>query len=65
MTFTVSEMSCNHCVNRISKALKAVPGVEKVSIDLPSKKVEVEGPAAAEAVLQAIRGAGYTAALDK
>ncbi len=65
MTFTVSDMSCNHCVNRISQALKAVPGVEKVSIDLPAKKVEVEGPATAEAVLQAIRGAGYTASLGE
>ncbi len=65
MTFTVSDMSCHHCVKKINAALSTVAGVEKVSVDLSSKKVEVEGPADAKAVLQAIRGAGYTAGLDK
>lgn len=64
MTFTVRDMSCNHCVNRISGALKAVPGVEKLSIDLPAKRLEVEGTASAEAIVQAIREAGYTASLN-
>lgn len=64
MTFTVGDMSCSHCVHRISTALKAVPGVEKLSIDLPAKKLEVEGPASAEAIVQAIREAGYTASLN-
>ncbi len=56
-TFSVADMSCNHCVAAISAALaEALPDSE-FSIDLPGHLVSVEGDAAkAEA---AIREAGY------
>lgn len=40
-TLHVEEMSCNHCVERIGKALSAA-GIEH-SIDLASKTVTING----------------------
>jgi copper chaperone len=33
-TFKVQGMTCNHCVMRVAKALKAVPGVQDAKVDL-------------------------------
>ena len=38
----VEGMSCEHCVNAITKAVKALPGIAKVAVDLAAKSVEVE-----------------------
>lgn len=54
----VPDMMCAHCANAIRKALEAVAGVEDVVIDVAGKRVTVSG-GDAEAVLQAIREAGY------
>jgi copper chaperone len=56
-TFSVEDMSCNHCVATIEKALKAgLPGAQ-FTIDLENQRVFVAGdPKAAETV---IRDAGY------
>lgn len=40
-TLNVKEMSCNHCVERIHKALEAAK-IEH-SVDLETKTVQVEG----------------------
>lgn len=40
-TLKVKEMSCNHCVERIHKALEAVD--IKHTIDLDSKTVTIDG----------------------
>ncbi len=40
-TLNVKEMSCNHCVERIKKALEAA-GI-KHSIDLETKTVTIDG----------------------
>lgn len=37
----VPDMSCDHCVRTITNALSPLPGVASVSVDLPSKHVEV------------------------
>ncbi len=56
-TFSVPDMSCNHCVATISSALAEALPESEFSIDLPARMVTVEGDAAkAEA---AIREAGY------
>lgn len=61
ITFQVDDMSCNHCVGAITRALKtAEPGAE-VRIDLATHRVQVEAQAAdAGALGEAIREAGYT-----
>ncbi|HEY6010692.1 MAG TPA: copper ion binding protein [Nitrospirota bacterium] len=33
-TFKIQGMTCNHCVMRVAKALKAVPGVQDAQVDL-------------------------------
>ena len=57
ITFSVPDMTCNHCVATISSALtEALPDSE-FSIDLPARLLTVEGDAAKAE--HAIREAGY------
>ncbi len=61
-TFEVAGMSCGHCVRAITEALQAAdPGV-KVSIDLASRRVQVEPSPGmgVDALADAIREAGYS-----
>jgi len=39
---TVEGMSCEHCVNAVTKAVKALPGIAKVAVDLEASSVLVE-----------------------
>jgi copper ion binding protein len=59
--FRVPEMSCQHCVNAITKEVSAVPGVKLVSINLADKTVKVdhEASVAASTLIKAINEAGY------
>ena len=41
VALTVPDMTCGHCVQTVSGALEPLPGVEDVSVDLPSKTVAV------------------------
>ncbi|HSV98437.1 MAG TPA: heavy-metal-associated domain-containing protein [Spirochaetota bacterium] len=61
MKFLVKDMSCHHCVGRINDALYRLDGVDGVKIDLEHKLVEVSGRASVDAVIDVIKGAGYTA----
>ena len=38
----VEGMSCQHCVNAVTKALNPVPGVSSVVVDLDAKTVTVQ-----------------------
>ena len=60
-TFRVPEMSCQHCVNAITKEVTAVPGVQKVEITLNDKLVKVQHDQQADtsAIVAAINEAGY------
>jgi copper chaperone len=59
----VTGMTCQGCVNAVTRVLSRVPGVRRVSVDLASGRAVVEGDAAADAVLAAVRKAGYGATL--
>lgn len=61
-TFTVTDMTCGHCVARVTQALKAADPAAGVSIDLAAHQVTVEGGATRDEYAQAIRAAGYTPA---
>jgi copper chaperone len=62
VTFTVRDMSCEHCERAVSDELLAVPGVASVDVDLETKLVAVHGDPLDEAALRAAVGeAGYTA----
>lgn len=58
MTLFVKDMMCNHCVAHVKTAL-SVEGVNKVEIDLQSKKVEVETSLSKEEIFKLIKDAGY------
>ncbi len=63
VTLNVPNISCMHCVRRITEALTGVPGVESVQADVASKQVTVtyeatDTPARVRAKLQEI---GYPA----
>ena len=58
--FKVEDMTCGHCVGRITTALHAFDPAARVSIDLAARKVSVDGAAGRSDYGYAIRDAGYT-----
>lgn len=59
-TLLVEGMSCQHCVKAVKAALTELTEVDSVEVDLPLKKVVVEGENLAEDKLKAaIEDAGY------
>jgi copper chaperone len=61
-TYVVPDMSCAHCERALREALTALPGVERVDVDLAGKTVRVHGAADDAAVRAAIDDAGYESA---
>lgn len=57
--FKVEGMACSHCTGRVENAIKALPGVEKVTVDLASGIATVDGDVAPEKVSEAVKAAGY------
>jgi len=56
---TVEDMTCKHCVGRVTKAVQEVDQDARVDIDLPTKKVKIDSKADLERIAQAIDAAGY------
>ncbi len=61
--YTVTGMSCAACQARVEKAVSSVPGVESCAVSLLTNSMGVEGDADSEAIIEAVRNAGYGAAL--
>lgn len=60
MKLIVDNMSCNHCVKAITKAINEIDPKAVVSIDLPNKLVTINGGTISqEAAIEAIDEAGY------
>lgn len=66
-TFPIEGMTCATCVFRVEKALKAVPGVETVTVNLALNEATVAyAPATTpKALAQAVAEKGYTLVLDR
>jgi copper chaperone CopZ len=60
-TYTVTGMTCEHCVQAVSGEISSLPGVADVRVDLSSGAVTVtsEAPLAADDVRAAVDEAGY------
>jgi copper chaperone CopZ len=58
--FSVEDMTCGHCVSRVTKAVKAVDSQAEIDISLRDKRVSVRTSAAQDAIAEAIQEAGYT-----
>ncbi|HYF84873.1 heavy-metal-associated domain-containing protein [Azospirillum sp.] len=59
LTLKVSGMSCGHCAQTVTKAVEALPSVERALVDLKEGQVTVEGNAEEATIRQAIEDAGY------
>ncbi len=57
----VEGMTCASCVGRVERALKTIPGVSEATVNLATERATVRGVASADAILAAIRNAGYEA----
>jgi copper ion binding protein len=60
MEFSVQDMTCNHCKMHVEKACKEVKGVKKVTVNLETKKVLIEGDPDRDQIYSAVKEAGYT-----
>ncbi len=61
-TLKVEGMTCGHCAETVTKAVKALAGVKSVNVDLDKKEVTVdfeEGPTRPEQISSAITGVGF------
>ncbi|MBY6265473.1 heavy-metal-associated domain-containing protein [Azospirillum sp. 412522] len=59
LTLKVSGMTCGHCAQTVTKAVEALPSVDRALVDLKTGEVAVEGGADESAIRQAITDAGY------
>jgi len=59
MEFQVEAMSCGHCVNAVTQAVKSVDPQAQVEVDLAAHKVRVETAREESAVVRALTEAGY------
>lgn len=72
-TFDVAGMSCAHCVNRVEQALKSLPGIKNVDVDLNKNQARVtlekkdssNDQEMISQCIQAIKEAGYEAVLKE
>lgn len=57
----VKGMTCQGCVNSVTRIIKKADPSAEVKVDLASGRVEAQSTAAAEALAAAVSGAGYEA----
>lgn len=60
VTFTVNDMTCNHCAGVITKAIQAVDADARIDIAVADKRVAIDSAQPARAFAEAIEEAGYT-----
>jgi copper chaperone len=60
-TYTVTGMTCGHCVSSVTEEISAINGVTDVDVDLPTGKVTVTSDAepGVDEVRAAVEEAGY------
>ena len=59
-TYSVTGMTCEHCVRSVRAEVRAIDGVESVAVDLASGRVTVTGAGFSdEQIRAAVDEAGY------
>ena len=61
-SFQVQGMSCGHCANAVTQAVKSIDPQAEVKVDLASGKVDVQSQRDHEAIARAIEEEGYKVA---
>ncbi len=62
-TIGIAGMTCEHCVRRVERALRALPGIRQVAVDLAggnAKVVYERGRVDLASMHAAVRKSGYT-----
>lgn len=59
LTLHITGMSCNHCRAHVEQAIKAVPGVTDVKVDLTDAQAIIKGNASPESIRQAVESIGF------
>lgn len=62
VTYTVPDISCQHCKQAIEEEVSEVEGVASVEVDVQAKTVTVTGEIDEQAIISAIDEAGYEVA---
>jgi hypothetical protein len=66
LVFSVSGMTCNHCVNSVTNAISEIKNVSNVDVELNSGEAKISGRnIKIEDVVDAITSSGYSAKLVK
>ncbi|MEC4721110.1 cation transporter [Noviherbaspirillum sp. CPCC 100848] len=55
----VEGMSCNHCINAVTKAVREVDASAEVDIVLAEQKVSIDSSADLQRIKSAVEEAGY------
>ena len=61
-SFQVQGMSCGHCVNAVTQAVKSVDPQAEVQVDLAQGRVDVQSQQDHAAIARAIEEEGYKVA---
>jgi copper chaperone len=61
-SFQVQGMSCGHCVNAVTQAVKSIDPKAEVQVELGSGKVQVQSQQDRAAIAKAIEEEGYKVA---
>ena len=56
-------MNCNHCKANVERAIRQVPGVTDVTVDLAAGTAIVSGTHDTSALIGSVKSFGYDAAL--
>ena len=64
-TYTVTGMTCGHCIASVTEEIGEIGGVQEVAVDLTTGQVTVtsDGPVDPGDVRTAVEEAGYTLAV--
>ncbi|GAB3991826.1 heavy-metal-associated domain-containing protein [Nocardioides marmoraquaticus] len=61
-TYSVTGMTCGHCVQAVTSEVSALDGVTEVVVDLEAGTLTVTGEATQDQVAEAVDEAGYALA---
>lgn len=57
----IEDMTCGHCVSRVTQAIESVDSAAKVEVDLPRKYVRIDSGYRLSDLTDAMAEAGYPA----
>ncbi|WP_438864879.1 heavy-metal-associated domain-containing protein [Neptunicella sp.] len=57
----IEDMTCNHCISLVNKAIKELESTAKVEIDLPERTAVIYSEIEDQDIIMALEEAGYPA----